>query len=70
MNTTLREYIEQSIRSSLQEAKHDYADVVSWVGDKMNNTQMDIDQMRAAFVKKFGRGMIRYFDAAVDELND
>lgn len=53
----------------VDEAKHDYADMVSWVGDKMENTNMNIDQMRAAFIKKFGKNSKKYFEAAVDELN-
>lgn len=47
-----------------------YSKMRDWVFDKMENSDMDIDQMRAAFVKKFGRNATRYFEAAVDELND
>lgn len=47
-----------------------YSAVLSWVGDKMENSNMDIDEMRAAFAKKFGQGAMKHFEKAVDELND
>lgn len=60
--------VTQIEEQTLPEAKYDYADMVDWVADKMENTRMDVDEMRAAFIKKFGRNSRRYFEAAVDEL--
>lgn len=57
------------INESINEAEYDYADMFSWVADKMENTNMNIDQMRAAFIKVFGKNSRKYFEAAVDELN-
>lgn len=58
------------LQQSLEEAKLNYDDVLSWVGDKMENSDMDIDEMRKAFIKKYGRGAAKHFEKAVDELND
>lgn len=39
----------------------------AFVFDKMENSDMDIDELRDAFVKKFGKRHMKHFDKFVDE---
>lgn len=54
--------------SALTEAS--YSKVRDWVFNKLENSDMDSDEMRKEFVKAFGRGAMRHYEKAVSEYMD
>jgi peptidoglycan hydrolase CwlO-like protein len=44
-----------------------YNKMRDWVFDKMENSNMDIDQMRDAFAKKYGKQNVKHMEKAVNE---
>jgi len=46
-----------------------YAKVLKFIGDKMENTEMDIDDIRAAAIKKFGSSAAKQIEKAIDEIS-
>ena len=55
-----------AVRESLNEAVK-YSDIRKWVFDKIENTEMDSDEMKKAFAKKFGKQNADQLEKAVSE---
>ncbi len=47
-------------------AKEDKA--MEWVYDKLENSDLDIDELTAEFIKKFGKGMEKVLDKAMSNM--
>lgn len=59
------------IRENLAtEAAVSYSKARDWVFDKLENTEMDSGQMKAGFIKKFGRENVKHYERAVSEYMD
>lgn len=56
-----------TLREGLMEARASYKDVRDWVFDKLENTELDSEEMKKQFEKKFGRSKVKDFEKAVDE---
>lgn len=41
-----------------------------WVFDKLENSEMDVDELRAAFKKKFGSSKMKQLDDLMSEFMD
>lgn len=53
---------------SLNEAN--YKQVQQFVFDKLENSDMDVDQLEAAVIKKFGRSAKKHMEKAMSEYMD
>ena len=59
------------IRENLTtEAAASYSVMRNWVFDHLENTEMDSGQMKAAFIKKFGKENVKHYERAVSEYMD
>lgn len=47
-----------------------YNKVRNWVFDKLENSEMDVDELRAAAEKKFGKGVGKHVERAMSEMMD
>lgn len=56
------------IRTTINEASS--SDMRNWVFDHLENTEMDSGQMKAAFIKKFGKENLKSYEKYVSEYVD
>ena len=63
--------INEAIKTSqISEKKSSYEDIRDWVFDKLENSDMDSDEMKKACIKKFGKGSEDDYENAVSEYMD
>lgn len=47
-----------------------YKEVQKWVFDKLENSDMDSEEMMKQFIKKFGQGAVKHYEKALSEYMD
>lgn len=61
----------KSFKEYITEAKKaDYKTVRKWVFDKLENSDMDSEEMEKAFVKEYGKAALSHYEKALSEYMD
>lgn len=67
---SFKEFVNESAEESVNEAKSSYKDVRKWVFDKLENSDMDSEEMEKEFIKKFGKASKADYEKALSEYMD